>query len=83
MLNRPVIDSDNGIVYNLEKISCALRSGGLRQAYFYCVDISEFSERNTPFTGCPAKGVFVFLRLFGTVTPRREPSWPDRRSGLL
>ena len=42
MLNRPVIDSDNGIVYNLEKISCALRSGGLRQVYFYCVDISEF-----------------------------------------
>ena len=60
MLNRPVIDGDNGIVYNLEKISCALRSGGLRQAYFYCVDISEFSERNTPFTGSPARGYLYF-----------------------
>ena len=47
-----------------------LPDGTVRQVYFYCVDISEFSERNTPFTGCPAKGVFVFLRLFG-------------RSGLL
>ena len=66
-----------------DRLTVLLPDGTVRQVYFYCVDISEFSERNTPFTGCPAKGVFVFLRLFGTVTPRREPSWQDRRSGLL